>query len=149
MLVVKATIFSMLSFRKHWPAFMASGFAILVDQLSKYLVLENKLFYVFNYGIAFSFPLSNFAAFLVGILIVCFLFFYGDRLVVDRGFLVTTTLGLVIGGAMGNLIDRLRFGAVIDFIKLPYWPAFNVADTCIVVGMIILFLSNTRKGGRI
>ena len=48
--------------------------------------------------------------------------------------------GLLIGGAAGNLIDRLRQGAVTDFIQLPHWPAFNVADMAITVGVVALVL---------
>ncbi len=46
--------------------------------------------------------------------------------------------GLLIGGAAGNLVDRLRDGAVTDFVKLPHWPAFNVADMAITVGVLVL-----------
>ena len=52
--------------------------------------------------------------------------------------LVWLPTGLLIGGAAGNLIDRLRLGAVTDFIKLPHWPAFNVADICVTLGVISL-----------
>jgi signal peptidase II len=47
---------------------------------------------------------------------------------------------MVIGGAVSNLIDRIANGSVIDFIKLPHWPAFNVADTSITFGVILLAL---------
>ncbi|HEY7454855.1 MAG TPA: signal peptidase II [Thermoleophilaceae bacterium] len=47
-------------------------------------------------------------------------------------------VGLLLGGALGNLADRAREGAVIDFIDPVAWPAFNVADTCIVVGVLML-----------
>jgi len=50
-------------------------------------------------------------------------------------------VGLVIGGATGNLIDRARLGAAIDFIDPPAWPAFNLADVAIVVGVALLGLS--------
>jgi signal peptidase II len=46
--------------------------------------------------------------------------------------------GLLLGGAIGNMIDRVRVGAVTDFIKLPHWPAFNVADIAITVGVVTL-----------
>lgn len=53
-----------------------------------------------------------------------------------------TAIGLIVGGAVGNLIDRARFGAVVDFVDLHYrdwhWPAFNVADSAITVGVTIL-----------
>ena len=48
--------------------------------------------------------------------------------------------GMLIGGALGNLIDRAVRGSVIDFIKLPHWPAFNFADVSITFGVIILVL---------
>lgn len=58
--------------------------------------------------------------------------------------------GLVVGGALGNLSDRLfrsTHGAVVDFIDLKYWPTFNVADSCIVVGCALLVLSFLRPQG--
>ena len=56
--------------------------------------------------------------------------------------------GLLLGGAAGNLIDRVREGAVTDFIDLPLWPAFNLADVAIVAGVIALFfvLEGSRDG---
>lgn len=50
------------------------------------------------------------------------------------------TTGLLLGGALGNIIDRLRDGAVTDFIKFPHWPAFNVADIAVTVGVLSLVL---------
>jgi signal peptidase II len=52
--------------------------------------------------------------------------------------LVWLPTGLLLGGAAGNLIDRIRLGGVTDFIKLPHWPTFNLADACITVGVLIL-----------
>ena len=49
-------------------------------------------------------------------------------------------VGMLLGGAVGNVIDRLREGAVIDFLKFPAWPAFNVADAAITVGVVVLFV---------
>jgi signal peptidase II len=61
--------------------------------------------------------------------------------------LLATALGIVIGGAIGNVIDRMRFGAVVDFLDFyvpgtdwPHWPAFNVADSAIVVGVGLIIL---------
>ena len=53
--------------------------------------------------------------------------------------------GLVLGGAVGNLLDRFRMGEVTDFIKLPHWPAFNVADMAITAGVILLVLVAERE----
>ena len=55
----------------------------------------------------------------------------------DRPYLWLPT-GMLVGGAVGNLIDRISSGSVIDFIKLPYWPAFNVADMSITFGVLAL-----------
>jgi len=55
--------------------------------------------------------------------------------------------GMLLGGALGNLIDRIREGAVIDFIDPIAWPAFNLADSCIVVGvLILLYVVEVRPG---
>ncbi len=64
--------------------------------------------------------------------------------------LVRLSLGMVLGGAVGNLIDRLRFGAVVDFIDVGIsesvrWPCFNVADSAITVGVFLLILSSFMK----
>ena len=63
-----------------------------------------------------------------------------------RGLWVPT--GLLLGGAIGNLIDRLLHGSVTDFIKLPYWPAFNVADMAITFGVIALLFVLERGHGK-
>ncbi len=64
------------------------------------------------------------------------------RLATDR--LLAAGLGLVVGGALGNVIDRVRFGAVVDFLDLHWgghhWPAFNVADAAITLGVVLLLL---------
>ena len=62
---------------------------------------------------------------------------------------LVASLSLILGGAIGNLIDRLRMGEVIDFIDLHWhhfhWPAFNVADSSITIGVILLFIQMLRK----
>lgn len=64
--------------------------------------------------------------------------------------LEAVSLGLIIGGAIGNVIDRLRFGAVVDFLDAHamgyHWPAFNVADSAIVIGAAILILESLFSG---
>jgi signal peptidase II len=55
--------------------------------------------------------------------------------------------GLLLGGAIGNVIDRLREGAVVDFLKLPHWPAFNVADAAITLGVLVLLVVMERGDG--
>lgn len=57
------------------------------------------------------------------------------------------TVGLLLGGALGNLVDRLRMGEVVDFIDVGPWPVFNLADSSIVVGMVLLVTSVLLIGG--
>lgn len=61
-------------------------------------------------------------------------------------------IGLVIGGAIGNVVDRFRFGAVADFLDFHvagwHWPAFNIADSCIVVGVLLLLAEGLFAGAR-
>jgi signal peptidase II len=59
--------------------------------------------------------------------------------------LIWLPAGLLLGGAVGNVIDRIREGAVIDFIKLPHWPAFNVADSAITIGVLMLLFVMERR----
>ncbi len=76
---------------------------------------------------------------LAALLLLCSL---AVRIVPDGGWLGPIALGLVFGGAAGNLLDRWRLGAVVDFIDLYWrdyhWPAFNVADSAITVGVLLL-----------
>ncbi len=68
-----------------------------------------------------------------------------------RSQAATVALGLVVGGAVGNLADRLfrsHHGAVVDFVAVHFWPTFNVADACIVVGSLLLALTLWREGGK-
>ena len=53
--------------------------------------------------------------------------------------------GLLLGGALGNVMDRIREGAVVDFLKLPHWPAFNVADSAITIGLFALVYVLDRR----
>jgi signal peptidase II len=100
-----------------------------------------------NSGVAFSALSGNaavvtvLAAVVLALLLAFFARFASQRLL----WLPT---GMVAGGALGNLIDRLRLGAVTDFIKLPDWPAFNLADSAITLGVIALVLMVTRGGAR-
>ena len=61
--------------------------------------------------------------------------------------LMRAGLALMLGGAVGNLIDRLVSGQVVDFIKVPHWPAFNVADSAITIGVCLLLWAMTRETG--
>jgi signal peptidase II len=109
-----------------------------IDRFEQIRVLPGvKLVHTENTGVAFSVlsgggPLVVIVAILaLGALLVFFLTHLRTRLV----WLPT---GLLLGGAAGNLVDRVRLGAVTDFVKLPHWPAFNVADIAVTVGVVVL-----------
>ena len=113
------------------------------------LILGIKLVNVRNDGIAFGFFSGGgvvLVIFAVAALTALLIFFARHR---DRP-LVWLPTGLLIGGAAGNLIDRLRDHAVTDFIKLPHWPAFNVADMAITFGVLSLLyvLEGPPRHGR-
>jgi len=141
--------------------FGLAGLVVVLDQLSKWLVLETLRFgetvYVapfwnwvltFNPGAAFSFLadqpgwqrwlFTGLALAVSGWIAVELKRHPGQRL-------NALALSLVMGGALGNVIDRVRFGAVVDFIQWHaagyYWPAFNIADSAITVGAILLVLA--------
>jgi signal peptidase II len=137
-------------------AFLRAGLVLVLvvglDQLTKHTVASGirpdeerhvlpglKLVHVRNHGVAFGF-LSGGGALLLAFTVVA-LAVLGTYLYrrPDRPWLWLPT-GLLVGGAIGNLIDRLANGAVTDFIKLPHWPAFNVADMAITFGVIALVM---------
>jgi signal peptidase II len=95
------------------------------------------LVHVRNSGVAFSILSDGgWLPTVVGLAaVIALLVFFFTHL---RRPLVWLPTGLLLGGAAGNLIDRIRIGSVTDFIKLPHWPAFNVADIAITIGVIAL-----------
>jgi signal peptidase II len=123
---------------------------IVIDQLTKQLVRSGisqgqvtklvpgvKLVDVRNTGVAFSLFSGGGTIVLVITLAALAALTTYFALRPGRRLLWLPT-GLLLGGAIGNLIDRVRAGAVTDFIKLPHWPAFNVADMAITFGVLAL-----------
>jgi signal peptidase II len=104
-----------------------------------------RLTYVENRGAAFGLLQDQTTFFvLVGILVIGVIA-ASYRYLPRSGFLLHLALGLQLGGAIGNLIDRIRQGYVVDFVDFGYhanwWPVFNVADSAIVVGVALLALN--------
>ncbi len=130
---------------------LALVLVLLLDQITKALVLEARIFRVAvvpgflwleratNTGIAFGmFSTHTDQITIISIAVVIFLAIYYTKFTpVQRVF-----IGMIIGGALGNIVDRIRFGRVVDFIRMRYYPAiFNVADSFIVIGGILLALT--------
>ncbi len=132
---------------------------VALDQLTKHTigtairpgqvrhVLPGLTFvYERNTGVAFSFLAGTGALVYVvtGAALVALLAFLLAR---PARRLLWLPTGMLVGGAIGNLIDRVTLGSVIDFIKLPDWPAFNLADSSITIGVIILVVVIEWGGG--
>jgi len=142
---------------------VAAVVVLVLDQLTKLLVLERlspgmpvrlvdglfSLTLVMNPGLAFGMLSSTPSAWrwivaLLSMGALAVLGVLGVRLLPAGGLLTRLALGLIFGGAVGNLVDRGRFGAVVDFLDVYWrdyhWPAFNVADSAISVGVALLAL---------
>jgi signal peptidase II len=126
---------------KKQSIFLISLF-ILFDQLSKYMIRSYGGFYICNKGIAFGLqiPFWLYLVFTTVILLVILLNFENWKLEI-RNF----ALAIILAGALSNIFDRLYFGCVIDFIDLHFWPVFNLADSFIVIGVIMLIIKYTKK----
>ncbi|HEU4897267.1 MAG TPA: signal peptidase II [Actinomycetota bacterium] len=142
--------------RRMLALYGTAALVLALDQLTKHLVVTNlagrppvdllddvvQLRYTTNSGGAFS--LLTGAPLFFGIMAIVIVggIIYASRRAQPLSLLVV--LGLVLGGALGNLTDRLLRGdgllrgEVVDFIKVGWWPVFNVADSCVVVGGILL-----------
>jgi signal peptidase II len=141
--------------KKYLFASLIVASIIIIDQITKYIVLKLlkpvinvKLFpflyltYTENTGAGFSI-LQNQKILLIilSILIIGFLIYYYKKFKKNEQF----PIQLILGGAIGNLIDRISHGFVIDFINIRIWPIFNVADSAISIGIILLLYNNFFK----
>jgi len=146
--------------RSVWRWFVLAAAVVLADQATKAVVVARfvqserveltsffNMVLVYNKGAAFS-VLSNAPGWqtplLIGFAVVA-IGIVGTLLVRSPGRrLLCSGLALILGGALGNLIDRLRYGQVVDFLDFHaagwHWPAFNVADSAITVGAALLII---------
>jgi signal peptidase II len=140
-----------------WLLVFAAIIIVAADQLSKWLVVSRLALYeswapiaplepylvimhTSNTGAAFGmFPQGNLVFTVIGVVVSLAIVYYFHQLPAG-GWWVRVALGLQLGGAIGNLVDRLRQGYVIDFIRVFDFPVFNIADSSIVVGVGILIL---------
>jgi signal peptidase II len=136
-----------------WTAlFAVAAAAILADQLTKQIIGRTlavgervdilgpfSIHHVENSGIAFGFFASRTTVVIAitAVAVAWMLWFFARS--GRRHPVLPVGLGLVLGGSIANLIDRVRLGRVTDFLDFDAWPAFNLADTFIVVGVAVLF----------
>ena len=159
-------MFEQIQRRWLFPGLVAS-LVLTIDQVSKAWVLDTlgpeplvrrialigdwlSLVYVQNTGVAFGMFQNGSQIFTVTSLLICAgaIYAYAYHLP-NQSRWIQLSLGLIIGGAIGNLIDRVRFGYVVDFIQVHYggwyFPSFNVADSAITVGAVLLVLDELRR----
>ncbi len=133
---------------------------ILLDHITKFLVIKNIPYYSFikindyfsivnisNTGVAFSMFQNNNIFFIALVsLVIIFLIYFIAKNKKELTRLQLHSLFLILSGGIGNLIDRLFRGAVVDFIDIGYkdiyrWPAFNIADSCVCIGIALFIIS--------
>lgn len=138
--------------------FLIAGAVVIIDQVTKAIALTElasavsipaigkivSLTLVKNTGAAFGlFKYQTTAFIFISLIAIAFTVFYLAKKKVS----FYLPFALILGGAAGNLIDRLRFGYVVDFIDLHFWPVFNIADSCITIGAVSLFVIILRGKG--
>ena len=122
--VTKAIIRSSLSLGDSWPE---EGIFRIVHGLNTGSA----------FGLFAGFTNLLVVASIIGIVFILFVFLIQNNSVIW----LRLSLGLIVGGALGNLFDRVKDGAVVDFISVGWWPAFNIADSSISVGMCLLLVT--------
>ena len=139
----------------------AAAIVLLLDQTSKSAVvahfLPNEsrvavphlLYWTFVQNTRGAFGLFGDSPWLLIVmaLAVLGLFWYAFRDAAAHSRLVQAAFGAIAGGALGNIVDRLHYRFVVDFIDLRWWPVFNVADSCITIGVLLLVVA-TAAGRR-
>ncbi|HOT74950.1 MAG TPA: signal peptidase II [Candidatus Wallbacteria bacterium] len=152
-----------------WPIFVLTNFVAIIkselmfslataflalDQLTKYAVIKTMILgqsipiinevlhftYVHNYGAAFGLFQKKWYLFIAVASISIMVIVYYSKFLAPNNLWVQTALALLLAGALGNLIDRLKYRYVVDFIDVRFWPVFNIADIVINVGVGMLIV---------
>ncbi len=140
--------------------YVLSLIVIILDQLSKLWALTTlplwkpvpvfpcfNLYLTYNKGVSFSFfssthPIMPWVLSAMAIVVCIMIVFWMTR---EKNKMILMALALILGGAIANVIDRIRLGAVVDFLDFyagqHHWPAFNIADSAICLGVLFIFIS--------
>lgn len=141
-----------------WILLFVGGVTFALDQFTKWLIVQHlaygetwvffslldgifDLTYTRNTGAAFGMGQGQGNVFLLIALVVSAIIVFSYRQLPDGSWPVRIAMGMMMGGALGNAIDRVRFGYVVDFFHLHGWPIFNVADSAIVLGVGIWMIA--------
>ena len=142
----------MTKYRKYYIPFLIFIF-FMIDQFTKEVVIRNlkvgysipesgffRFTHVRNFGSAFSIINdANLFLMILGIFAIIFISYFLIFYTKESN-LLQIAISLQLSGAFGNIVDRIRLGSVTDFIDVGPWPVFNIADSCISVGMFLLIL---------
>lgn len=156
--------------RKTTPYLLLVLFLFILDQITKWVIAQNiilhtsvsvipgffNLTHIRNKGAVFGFlaqtesPLVKNFLLLASLVALCVVIYYFLKIPSSQKFL-KLSLSIILAGAMGNMVDRVGRGYVIDFldfyVKKWHWPSFNVADSCVTVGaFLLIYLIFFRRG---
>ena len=140
--------------KKNIFIFSTALIIVFLDQLTKFLIKQNlqlnqsipviknvlHLTYVTNTGSAFGL-FKSFSSFftLFSAIVIIVIFYYLKKIKKDETK-IQFAVSLLLGGTIGNLIDRLAYGSVVDFIDFRIWPVFNVADSAVTISIVLLII---------
>ena len=134
-----------------WGVFLVT----LVDQASKLIIQKNMVLresipvingifhitYIQNPNSAFGlFKFKNTIFILIALLVILVIFYFFRRSIMNGNRTIFFAFIFILGGSIGNMIDRVRLGSVIDFIDFRIWPIFNIADTALNIGLFLLVI---------
>ena len=144
---------------KYITIFSIALIIILIDQITKFLIKTNfqlnqslpliknifQLTYIHNFGAGFGIlQQQKWILVFISLIVIGIIFYYFDR-IKEKEILLQVLVGFTLGGTIGNLIDRIVYGFVIDFLDFRIWPIFNIADSFVTVGVIGLVIYLWKK----
>jgi len=133
---------------------------VMLDQITKYMIVRNMtegmsipiidqvfhLTFVLNPGAAFGMLEHNREFFIIMAIVVLMFVVYMRKKILEEPLPIQIGIALFVGGALGNLIDRMKTGLVVDFFDFRIWPVFNIADIAICLGVGVMIWSIIREG---
>lgn len=138
---------------------MTAALVLLADQATKAFVIQHlapdesmvaiphTLWWTFVENTHGAFGLFGNSAVLLVLMAIVVLgvFWFAFREAARDSLVIRIAFGAIVGGAIGNILDRVHYHYVVDFIDLRWWPVFNVADSCISVGVVVLVLASLKR----
>ena len=144
---------------KHLLIFLVAFLIILTDQIAKLIIknslalnqsipVVNNIFhitYILNFGAGFGILQQQRLLLILISIIVIGVILYSIRKINEKETALQIIAGMLLGGTIGNLTDRIIYGNVIDFLDFRIWPIFNIADSAVTIGFIFLIVYYWKK----